>query len=102
MPEDDEGRQWIVEPPGQRQVSLHVAVGEGTELTGEQQAALAALLQSLEASDPEVTGHGSRCPTYHPCSLCFGLKGGCIHLLCNGLVRGATSTDAGQGDRKSV
>jgi hypothetical protein len=52
-------RQWIVEPaPGQ--VALHLAFGDGVQLTKEQEAAVGELLRTLEAGDPEVTGHALR------------------------------------------
>src|SRR5438477_12570191 len=59
MPDENQDeRRWIVEPPpGPGEVSLYVACGEGVDLTSEQEAALAALLRSLEQIDPEVTGY---------------------------------------------
>ena len=45
--------------PGE--VSLHLAFGEGVQLTEEQEAAVSALLRSLEAVDAEVTGL-AKCP----------------------------------------
>jgi hypothetical protein len=82
----DEGqssRQWIVEPPpGPGEVSLYMAAGEGVDLTAEQEAALGALIQSLEAGDPEVTGHTDSCPDN--LSSCNPLK--CPSVTCGKLV----------------
>jgi hypothetical protein len=61
---DEEGRtrQWIVEPPpAAGEVSIYLAVGEGVDLTAEQQAALEALLRTLEMGDAEVVGHAGSC-----------------------------------------
>ena len=90
MPEDDDGgRQWIVEPPGPGEISLHLAVGEGTALSNEQEAAVGALLRSLEARDPEVSGFAPGCPQYGTehctswtrCGLsCTSVR--CSELLC--------------------
>ena len=67
----DEGqpeRQWIVEPPGPGEISLHMALGEGVELTEEQESAVRALVNSLESRDPEVTGHAiAECLRLHQC-----------------------------------
>jgi hypothetical protein len=54
--ENQSERAWIVEPPGPGEVAVHFSVGEGTELTERQEAALGELLRSLEAHDDEVTG----------------------------------------------
>ena len=64
MTDEDEGRRrWIVEPPGPGEISLHMALGEGVELTEEQESAVRALVNSLESRDPEVTGHAiAECP----------------------------------------
>jgi hypothetical protein len=73
VPEEDEaGRRWIVEPPEPGAISLHIAVGEDTELTEEQEAAIGALLGSLEARDPEVMAHAPcvpQCPDVSFCNL---------------------------------
>ena len=83
MSDESEGtRQWIVEPPpGAGEVALYIEVSEGAELNDEQQAALSALLRSLEANDPEVTGHSADCPSY---TACGSLK--CGRVICGGLV----------------
>jgi hypothetical protein len=87
--EIDDERQWIVEPPpAAGEVSLFVALGEGVDLTPEQEAALGALLTSLEKHDAEVTGHASpACPKE---STCIPLKCGkvsCSVLSCINLNR---------------
>ena len=55
--ENEAGRRWVVEPPvASGEISLYMAVGDGADLNDEQQAALSALLRSLEAADAEVVG----------------------------------------------
>jgi hypothetical protein len=84
MPDDDDGvRHWIVEPPAPGDISLRLALGDGAHLTAEQETALVALVQSLEADDAEVTGHSptgcgnhSRCPEL----MCEPL---CEQVRCN-------------------
>lgn len=98
MPDQDEGGRWIVAPAGPGEISLHMAFGEGVELTGDQQEALGKLLRSLEARDQEVTGHamGESCPSLI-CSL-----GGCGKLGSCDVLRpcGAFSGQrAGTGTR---
>ncbi len=91
MPDENEaGRRWVVEPPmASGEISLYMAVGDGAELNEEQQAALSALLRSLEAADAEVVGLTSpRCPS--DSSTCKGLTCGkvsCGALACE-LTRG--------------
>jgi hypothetical protein len=60
--ESDDAREWVVEPPAPGEVTLFMAAGDGVELTDEQQAAISALVESLEASDAEVAGHAA-CPS---------------------------------------
>ena len=58
-------RQWVVEPPGRGEVTFRFAVGEGVELSEEQEAALGDLIRSLETPEAEVAGHAalsSTCP----------------------------------------
>src|SRR5947199_316895 len=98
MPDEDQnGRQWIVEPPpAAGEVALYLATGEGIELTDEQEAALSALLRSLEADDPEVTGHAAAgCTDF---SFCFPLKCGsvsCGNLTCGLLTKSVARGAAG-------
>jgi hypothetical protein len=62
------GRRWIVEPPEPGEITLHMALGEGRELTPDQEVALSELLRTLEANDAEVTGFEVGCPSYTACS----------------------------------
>ncbi len=77
MAENQGERQWIVEPPGPGEVSLHMAFGEGVQLTKEQEAAVAELLRTLEAEDAEVTGH-ARCTQQASCTRLT-----CDPVVCN-------------------
>jgi hypothetical protein len=83
MTDKNEDRQWIVEPPpGTGEVSLLVAVGDGVELTEEQEAALSELLRVLEVGDAEVVGHDG----------CFKVSGGCDqYSVCDKLTCGKVS-----------
>jgi hypothetical protein len=95
MPDDDQsGRQWIVEPPpAAGEIALYFATGEGMDLTAEQEAALSALLRSLETDDPEVTGHDApRCTDF---SFCFPLK--CGSVSCGNLTCGLLTKSAARG-----
>jgi hypothetical protein len=79
---------------------MHIAVGEGVELTEEQEAAVGKLLQSLEGSDPEVTGHTTTtkpCRTLTTCTdkSCSPVK--CGKLVCNGLTAGLTASSGSWG-----
>jgi hypothetical protein len=100
--EDQTDRRWIVEPPGRGKVTLHLSVGEDTELTEEQEAALAELLRSLEAADPEVSGFaaGGACGGYlRPCvMLCNDLICPSVRcgLVCDGLATKSTAVGGGQ------
>jgi hypothetical protein len=67
--EDRGARQWIVEPPpAAGEVSIYVALGDGAELTAEQEVALGALLRALEVIDTEVVGHAA-CTGQTECEL---------------------------------
>ncbi len=76
MADNERERQWIVEPPERGEVALHLAFGDGVQLTAEQEAALGELLRTLEAGDPEVTGL-SKCK---PVSSCITLA--CSPVSC--------------------
>ncbi len=78
MVEEHQGeRRWIVEPPlAAGEVSLYVAIGEGVELTAEQEAALSELMRTLESDDAEVTGHA-------PCKLSFCTDKSCKPVKCS-------------------
>ena len=77
MAENEGERQWIVEPPPPGQVALHLAFGDGVQLTAEQEAAVGELIRTLESSDPEVTGL-TKCTEQ---STCTNLK--CTPVNCN-------------------
>jgi len=89
VPDDNDGRQWIVEPPpAPDEVSLYLAVGDGVEFTDEQEAALSALLRSLEVDDAEVIGYGQPCPSRAGCSeysVCHPALQ-CGKVTCGGLI----------------
>jgi hypothetical protein len=97
--ESQSSRQWIVEPPpGPGEVALYMATGDGVDLNAEQEAALSALIRSLEAGDPEVMGHSPECPSN--ISSCNPLKCPsvtCGILICRGLthVSGIGSSTSG-------
>jgi hypothetical protein len=80
MPDDD-SRAWIVAPPAMGEVSLYLELGEGAELTREQEAALSAFILRLEHRESEVAGFDSSC---HPLSGCDELK--CGKVICGVLV----------------
>ncbi len=96
MPDETEGgRQWIVEPPpAPGEVSLYLAVGDGADLTAEQEAALSALLRSLESGDAEVVGHSKNCTRLSECLDLKCSKMTCNPLQCSSLLRVAASTGA--------
>jgi len=48
--------RWLLQPPPPGQVHLHIAIGEGVELSPEVKQAIEALARAL-SSEPEVTGH---------------------------------------------
>jgi hypothetical protein len=77
-------REWVVEPPGAGEITLRIAVGEGVELTDEQEAALNELVHALEVGEAEVVGHAMT----HDCTLTCAPK-----LECGGsLVVKATGS----------
>jgi hypothetical protein len=88
--ENERGRQWIVEPPEPGAVSLHVAFGEGVDLTPEQQQALGNLLRTLEAGDADVMGLAKCDGHVTNCTLQCG-KVRCGTLECGPLTKGVTS-----------
>jgi hypothetical protein len=47
----DEGLRWLLAPPAAGEVHLHIAIGEGTELTPEVQAALDQLMAAVQQED---------------------------------------------------
>src|SRR5690242_8207359 len=89
---DDNAREWVVEPPpGPGEISLFVAVGDGVVLTEEQEAALGAFVDSLEAADSEVAGFGTRCPK-QACT-CPSLY--CSAFGCGALVKSSAVSTGG-------
>lgn len=62
---EEKRHEWIVEPPGAGEIKLQLALGEGVELTDEQQAAVNELVQALERGEAEVVGHAMT----HDCTL---------------------------------
>ncbi len=92
MADAAESRRWIVDPPtAPGEVSLHLAVGDGVGLTADQEAALSALLRTLEAGDPEVVGHSANCPKKSFCDPLSCTKMSCSPLECLGLSRAASA-----------
>ena len=79
MADDREDRAWVVGPPGPGEVVIHLVGGDDVEITDEQEAAIAALIESFEA-DAEVVGHGSSCDGF-TCG-----KVACTGLECKGLT----------------
>jgi len=95
VPDETEGRQWIVDPPpGPGEVSLYMACGDDVDLTAEQQAALSALLRTLEAGDAEVVGHSKECPRLSVCLDLQCAKMRCNPLQCSSLVRASSAGSA--------
>ena len=62
---EEQRREWVVKPPGAGEVMLQLAIGEGVELTDEQQTAVNELVHALERGEAEVVGHSM----VHDCTL---------------------------------
>jgi len=91
MIDDQGGRRWLVDPPvGPGEIAIHIVGSDGTGLTAEQEAALGALLQTLEAADPEVVGHGKGCPKLN---ICLDLS--CTKVTCSLQCSGLAMKDMG-------
>jgi hypothetical protein len=88
MPDGQE-RQWVVEPPAPGEVRLFVATGDGVDLTDEQQAAISALVETFEASDPEVMGLASCSRATCPSLIC---RLDCTLKSCDVLTKPAAAT----------
>jgi len=89
---DEGGRAWIVEPPAAGEVSFSLELGEGAELTSEQEAALGELIARLGSRDAEVAGFSEGCPKAMGC---WGLKCGkviCSVLICDELGKALTAS----------
>ena len=94
MAEEQGERRWIVEPPvAAGEVSLYLAVGEGVELTPEQEAALSDLMRTLETEDAEVTGLGKCQLSTCNDKTCKPVK--CATFVCNGLTVSWPLADSG-------
>ena len=93
MAENQGERQWIVEPPEPGEVSVHLAFGEGVQLTKEQETAVGALLRSLEAVDAEVTGL-AKCPKQAVCDSLTCDPVNCTSLKC-GTLKSSLQITAG-------
>lgn len=74
---EEQGREWVVEPPGAGEIKLQLVVGEGVELTDEQEAAINELVQALQSAEAEVVGHAMT----HDCTLSCAPK-----LECGGTL----------------
>src|SRR5690348_11203531 len=91
-----DARRWVVDPPPQPgEISIHMACGDGIDLNPEQEAALGALLRSLEAGDAEVVGHSKGCPKLSECLGLSCTKMSCNPLQCSSLDRSIASTGTG-------
>jgi len=76
---------WVVgPPPAAGEISLFVAVGEGVELSPQQEDALGQLLGALEAADAEVVGLGSPACPKNVVTGCDPLS--CSTVICKSLV----------------
>ncbi len=93
MAEDQNERRWVVEPAQPGEVSLHMAFGENVRLTEEQEAAIAALLRTLEAVDAEVTGL-AKCSRQGSCTKLTCDPVSC-NLKCGTLKAAITQSSAG-------
>ena len=84
MPENEGERQWVVAPPGRGEIAVRVALGDGVQLTTEQEAALGTLLESLETADAEVTGL-TKCTKQSSCTKLECSLANCDALRCGTL-----------------
>ena len=82
MPDENDARQWVVDPPGPGEILFQITTGNGAELTAEQEAAVDELMRALEGA--EVTGlAANKCPHLQTCDpkTCPPLS--CSVLKCN-------------------
>jgi hypothetical protein len=68
--------RWLLQPPAAGEIHLHVAVGEGAELTPQLRAALEDLISTLQQAD--VQGFASSCSPQCP------MLKDCGTMICNG------------------
>jgi hypothetical protein len=71
--------QWLLSPPGPGEVQIHLAVGEGTQLTPEIRQALERLVSALHGQD--VTGYAWANSCYPKCPDLAG----CERVYCGSL-----------------
>jgi hypothetical protein len=92
MPDDNDARRWVVDPPGAGEILFQITAGEGAELTAQQEAAVDELMRTLAAGEAEVTGLAAAkpCPHLVVCSnkTCPPLS--CGVLKCNLTSSGLT------------
>jgi hypothetical protein len=84
MPDDD-SRAWVIAPPATGEVSFSLELGEGAELTREQEEALSEFISCLEHREAEVAGY-----VCTPLSGCTRLRCGtvsCGVLICDTLTK---------------
>lgn len=55
--------QWLTQPPAPGEVRLHVALGEGAQLSPEMHDALERLVRAVQAEQQDVQGFGAALPT---------------------------------------
>jgi hypothetical protein len=58
----DEERRFLLDPPGPGEISLHIAEGNGVEVTAELQAAFAALVEGLRGGEVQGYVYDAACP----------------------------------------
>jgi hypothetical protein len=91
MPDDNDARQWVVDPPGAGEILFQITTGDGAELTADQEAAVDELIRTLAAGEAEVTGLAvNKCPHLVTCNpkTCPPLS--CSVLKCNLTSSGLT------------
>jgi hypothetical protein len=57
--------QWLTQPAAPGVVHLHVAIGEGAQLSPEVQAALQQLVQAVQTQQTDVAGYAGGPGTFH-------------------------------------
>jgi hypothetical protein len=61
---------WVLKPPGPGEVHLHIAVGDGVEMTGEVRQAIERLLDALQQEEVQGfrKGGAPKCPELADCT----------------------------------
>jgi hypothetical protein len=72
-PSRAEDLRWLLEPPPPGAGHVHVAVGEGAELTAEVRAALEQLVRALHSQDVQGFGKAGCHPRCDDLANCLGL-----------------------------